>query len=185
MLWRKYAHRSLANGIYQFISGRTLEDIATDRQSSMASRGSGKHRFRNPEINSTDHHHRPVTTPYFPEDGIQTGLILISILLSCFVYLLYKSKCKRPKDVYQDEMIKRSQFDPMPIWDWSCRLLKYRKRNYLVKKFANLLPPSMDISDSKDNHKHLIFWLNESTSRCNMKHHLGYSDIEINRLYSI
>ena len=120
-------------------------------------------------------------TKYFPEDGIQTGLILISFLVTCFLYLIYKSRCKRLEDIYQDDVIKRSQCDPVPIWDWSCKLLKYRKRKQLMKKFANLLPPKMEVQESRMDQRYMIFWLRETKTRCSMVCPMSYSDIAINR----
>lgn len=49
---------------------------------------------------------------YTPGEGIQTAAILGTALFLAFAYIIYKAKCRRKGEAYEQEMVRRSRRDP-------------------------------------------------------------------------
>ena len=49
---------------------------------------------------------------YTPGEGIQTAAILGTALFLAFAYIIYKAKCRRKGEAYEQEMVRRSRTDP-------------------------------------------------------------------------
>ncbi|VEL09780.1 unnamed protein product [Protopolystoma xenopodis] len=98
-----------------------------------------------------------------PNEGLKTGLILASGLLLALAYSFYKSRCKKPGEIYEEVMVRRCQSDPGRCVEWAAHRVRRKYKEHLYESLADLTPPASRQVMKQDK---VLCWLAVHKAHC-------------------